>query len=566
MTRILVLDADASAALTIVQSLGRAGYEITVGGSSLEGRAMRSRYAHHKVAYPDPLTDRHAFIDWLARAIETEGYALVIPPTERTLAPMHDARDRLGAAGRALPPADAWETCVDKERMRALAAKLGVPTPENVVVRTLADLEAPTIQAWLDEGAAVLKTVRSKTWHGSAAREHPVEFAYSRDDLLEIGARMLANSEVQVQRWVPGHGIGVELLADHGEIVLSFAHERVHEVPLTGGGSSYRRSCPMPDDLYAHTARLIRELAWHGVAMVEFRSDGTNAWMMEMNGRFWGSLPLAQFAGVDFPLALVRLLLDGERPTQPEWRAVFARDVRRDVTWWKAMTKVRLDDLRGRRQPSRRIIIEQPLGRSALELLRIVAGKETWDGAALDDPRPVAHDVYATAKREVTTIAAKLEERLMRLRAVRAWHKPPVGRRVLVVCSGNICRSAYAVRKLREAGVDARGAALEGPSGRPTPDHVQEVSRRRGVELSDHRSEHVTDEVLEWADLVLVMEARHERALRRWPQHGHKMRWLGALTDEGPVIVDPIDLDAAETDAVLDQIDRASARLVSLLR
>ena len=35
--------------------------------------------------------------------------------------------------------------------------------------------------------------------------------------------------------------------------------------------------------------------------MVEFRDDGTQPWLMEVNGRFWGSLQLAIAAGCDFP-------------------------------------------------------------------------------------------------------------------------------------------------------------------------------------------------------------------------------------------------------------------------
>jgi len=49
-------------------------------------------------------------------------------------------------------------------------------------------------------------------------------------------------------------------------------------------------------------------MAWHGVAMVEFKvsADGT-PYLMEVNARFWGSLQLAIDAGVDFPWLLYQL-------------------------------------------------------------------------------------------------------------------------------------------------------------------------------------------------------------------------------------------------------------------
>src|SRR4030095_221723 len=117
---------------------------------------------------------------------------------------------------------------------------------------------------------------------------------------------------LKVRRGVRGGGVGVEMLVDRGEVVLSFAHERIHELPLTGGGSTYRRAIAMPDALLEDSQKLMRALGWHGVAMVEYRAHNGDHWLMEINGRFWGSLPLAAYAGVDFPKALAELLLQGK--------------------------------------------------------------------------------------------------------------------------------------------------------------------------------------------------------------------------------------------------------------
>lgn len=62
-------------------------------------------------------------------------------------------------------------------------------------------------------------------------------------------------------------------------------------------------------DLMDKSIALLRELGWEGVAMVEYRHDpatGESA-LMEINGRFWGSLPLAYHAGANFPYLYYRL-------------------------------------------------------------------------------------------------------------------------------------------------------------------------------------------------------------------------------------------------------------------
>ena len=53
---------------------------------------------------------------------------------------------------------------------------------------------------------------------------------------------------------------------------------------------------------------LLKKLNWHGVAMVEFRQrPNGDPVFLEVNGRFWNSLPLACYAGADFPAMLAKI-------------------------------------------------------------------------------------------------------------------------------------------------------------------------------------------------------------------------------------------------------------------
>jgi len=63
-----------------------------------------------------------------------------------------------------------------------------------------------------------------------------------------------------------------------------------------------------------YASRLLEALNWHGIAEVEFRLDPRDGIpkLMEINGRFWGSLEVAIASGVDFPYLLYRLTVDGD--------------------------------------------------------------------------------------------------------------------------------------------------------------------------------------------------------------------------------------------------------------
>ena len=67
-------------------------------------------------------------------------------------------------------------------------------------------------------------------------------------------------------------------------------------------------------------------------------------------------------------------------------------------------------------------------------------------------------------------------------------------------------------RRLEDRGADAQvlsaGLLVE---GRPASDHGVTAMRRRGIDIVDHRSQRVTRELVEQADLVIAMERRHVR-------------------------------------------------------
>lgn len=93
-------------------------------------------------------------------------------------------------------------------------------------------------------------------------------------------------------------------------------------------------------------------------------------------------------------------------------------------------------------------------------------------------------------------------------------------RRLLFVCSGNTCRSPLAERVARrgarERGLDdleVRSAGTFAGRGAPASSGAVLAARRRGLDLSGHRSTPLAPELVEWADLVVVMTEAHRRVV-----------------------------------------------------
>ena len=91
-------------------------------------------------------------------------------------------------------------------------------------------------------------------------------------------------------------------------------------------------------------------------------------------------------------------------------------------------------------------------------------------------------------------------------------------RHILVVCVGNICRSPMAEALLQRAlrgqdGLTVESAGLGALVGHPASEYSQELMVEMGLDISEHRARQIHPDMVRDADLVLVMEARHKRAI-----------------------------------------------------
>ena len=121
--------------------------------------------------------------------------------------------------------------------------------------------------------------------------------------------------------------------------------------------------------------------------------------------------------------------------------------------------------------------------------------------------------------------------------------------KVLFVCTGNTCRSALAQHLA--TGVEARSAGLAAYPGQPmTPGAVRALGRDPG-----HRSQRVTEELVDWADVVVCMTRAHLDSLTAlYPQYRAKYRTLKD-TDVADPIGESDDVYAATAAEIKEALD-----------
>jgi protein-tyrosine phosphatase len=142
---------------------------------------------------------------------------------------------------------------------------------------------------------------------------------------------------------------------------------------------------------------------------------------------------------------------------------------------------------------------------------------------------------------------------------------PAAVRRLVFLCQGNICRSAFADVVARQAGLRSFSFGLSTESGRPAHEPAIAAARARGYDLTAHRATDVGDYAPEPGDLLLAMEVRQMRRLAADPRLADVPRLLlGRWTRPMlPHLHDPYSLDDRYMARCLLRIEGAVGRLVS---
>jgi protein-tyrosine-phosphatase/predicted ATP-grasp superfamily ATP-dependent carboligase len=509
--RVLLLGDDLRAFLAIARSLGRRGVEVHAAPSDFSSPALKSRYiaaAHRLPPYP---LDPAAWESALVRLIEAHGFLKVVPTSDSGLFMLRHHVEALGRARTGIAGEPALDIFSDKANTRALAEAHGVPVASGLLIG--ADSGAKSVAAAL--GLPLVLKPRASYALGDVKTKRPARVVRTAAE-LDAQLRSGAWEGCVAESFFPGVGVGVSVLAREGRILFAYQHLRLHEASETGA-STKRVSEPVRPELLAAVEPLAAAARLDGVAMFEFRLDRRSGRyiLLEVNPRFWGSLPLAVAAGADFPALWWDLSVHGREPEGAYRSGV----VKMDLTGEFDRAVDRFESAGG---------LER-IGAAAGGLATFIAlrlGRGSADSWAADDPEPWRVERRELSRRLRDALRKRVPGRKRRQRvrfedvanriAERARGRPL---RIVLIGRDNICRSPFAERllRLRLTGLPIEIASagfvpVRGVSPRAS---TLSAAARLGIDLSGHRSNALSLNQLERADALILFDEDAEWRLRQ---------------------------------------------------
>jgi predicted ATP-grasp superfamily ATP-dependent carboligase len=301
--KVLVTDGHWRKTLAVLRSLGRKGVHVTVGERTFLNTSFFSKYCSRRLVYPSPRRYPDQFIEFIIKEIKKNQYECLFPMEEETLLLLAKHQSEISKFSYLLiSDLKKIQFVRDKGKLIQFAEAHGIPTP-----KTFYEPPTPTLPPW-GGGEGEGYVIKPRISSGSFG----IAYVKKREDLVPSYQRIHTRYPFPlIQEWIPdGDGtFGFSALFDEASNVkAAFVHKKLRMYPVQGGPSTLREGVEHPQVMELGLS-LLKSLNWVGVAMVEFKVDPRDGIpkLMEINPRFWGSLQLAIFSGVDFPYLILKM-------------------------------------------------------------------------------------------------------------------------------------------------------------------------------------------------------------------------------------------------------------------
>jgi predicted ATP-grasp superfamily ATP-dependent carboligase len=320
--RALVTDTHVRSAVAGIRALGHAGIPVVAHGSRRSAAGLWSRYATERAVGADAAADPQGFAASVGREIERHGPVVVYPGQESAIDPVVQAAQLVPGMLLPYPGPNEPRALRDKRTLPLLAERAGLDAPRTLLETLVGELNGQSVP---------VPCIVKRTKVGGQARARVV---VSEGELRSVLSGLPDDEMVMLQERAHGPLIGLAIVIDRdGDVVARFQQVSVRTWPPDAGGSSLAVGTAPDDELTRSAARVLKEAGYWGLAQFQFLRTERGLALIDVNPRYYGSMPLALASGVNLAAAWHAVATAGPRPPVPsDYRiGVSYRSLRHDL-------------------------------------------------------------------------------------------------------------------------------------------------------------------------------------------------------------------------------------------
>jgi predicted ATP-grasp superfamily ATP-dependent carboligase len=409
---------NAASSVTCLRSLGRRGVHTIAASEKPNAPAFRSRYCDESVPVPSPAESLLEYKEALLDLARREDVRTIVPVREPDIYVLSRYREAFAEHVSPLWPSfEVLGDAHDRVRLIDAAEDVGVGVPETRLLSEVDDWDRQLIvksryALVTDERASGQPAIGDGSGRAESGRPDGRAFAGERASADEQGTQSPPGGFVEVgktryldpgaepdreritaemyhdpivQEYVPGTEYTFRALCDDGEPVATCQKRATRGYKYARGPSVYHEATAVPE-LTDAGLTLLDRLDWRGVASVGFiRDERTGEFkLLEINPRFWSSLPCDLPAGVDFPNYYWRVAGDELVERNPSYETGKGTHLLRGEAAY--LHSILFEDFAFVEKP--------PFGPEMWSVARSLLTDPRFDYLSLDDPKPFVRDLY----------------------------------------------------------------------------------------------------------------------------------------------------------------------------
>ena len=499
MPNIIVIGSSTKSAAYTIKQLSMYGLNVTV-YAWLDSPLRHSKYVNKYILAQSPDRDVKAFADGLLKYLELNKIDCLLAINDQALEICKLYYDQLSNYTKIIGINHSFtdEYAHSKYELIKVAAPLGIKSPDTILISQLSDVEGRRNEFTFP---CIVKPASTNILKDNHLFYFRVSRVNSYEQLVDYVREHVSNVNILVQKIIPGYGIGYNIIAKDGEVLNEYIHRRLHEYI---GESTYRESVSVEEyGLKEKAHALIKKINWNGVAMLEFRIDGNDAYIMEINGRFWGSIEVSVRCGLNYPVQLYEM-----------------QYLNKEIERGLPVKHVRVRNLKEEIINNIRYVVQQKSLKNLFKwfgtLKGVFASNEFIEDNVFDDPKFVLACYYYSIKLVWSRVVDELGLKSVSI----AKHQAPVAEKNLVIafaCTGNICRSPFAEYYARKFNPQHSyfSFGISTVDNRLSPVNAVNAAELMGVDISKFSSASFDRQKVEQADYIFVMDRLNFYNLRQ---------------------------------------------------
>jgi predicted ATP-grasp superfamily ATP-dependent carboligase len=305
---VLITQAQSRLAYLASKCLAEQGVEVVCASEFPLAACFFSRYCSSHFVYPSPWEYPEQFVDTVITEIKKREIE-VLMPVHREGYILSRYKDELDSYVKfPYPPYSKIVSVNDKRRLFDTAKQAEVRIPKTIIPESLEDVEEASSNL---QYPIVIKLSRG---HGSIGRsivEEPSRLLPQYHSTVER-FNLTPEEYPIIQEFIQGQNLCLGMLFNNGALRAEFSACDPREFYCFE--FEHKESTML-------LSRLGRHLRWHGILHGEFLIDDSGTpYLIDVNPRFWGRLPLAVISGVDFPYLLYCIGRFGDTEPVLEYR------------------------------------------------------------------------------------------------------------------------------------------------------------------------------------------------------------------------------------------------------